>query len=97
MNCKPGDLAIVVGGHGLGNDPLKMRGRIVRCIRILGPADLGFEYDEACPTWEVDIDVKDPIDGVQIGVEDEFLRPIRDNDGEDEILRIAGKPEKVNA
>ena len=25
------------------------------------------------------------------------MRPIRDNDGEDEILRIAGKPEVIHA
>lgn len=97
MNCKPGDLAIVVGGRGLEIDPLKMRGRIVRCIRILGPDDLLGRYDESDPTWEVDLDVRDPIDGVRVGIDDNFLRPIRDNDGEDETLQWAGKPESINA
>jgi hypothetical protein len=97
MNCKPGDLAIVVGGNGLGYDPLKMRGRIVRCIRLLGADELGDEYDEADPTWEVDIEVIDPDSGLQVGIEDDFLRPIRPDDGEDETLTWAGKPEIINA
>jgi hypothetical protein len=29
-----------------------------------------------------------------IGDDDAQLRPIRDNDGEDEMLRIVGKPER---
>lgn len=53
-------------------------GRIVRCIYL---DDMGGWFTE--PELEKGRSI---FDGA--------LRPIRDNDGEDEILRIAGKPVK---
>jgi hypothetical protein len=77
MNCKPGDLAVVL----CPLHEMRFFGKIVQTIRFVNG-----DY------WEVD----PPLDNFK-GVYDNWLRPIRDNDGEDEILRIAGKPEKANA
>lgn len=91
MNCKPGDLAVVVRGSvGLG--------AVVRCIRILGkfapserisiPGLGSFCSVAGGQVWE--------IEHSQFAVaSDDCLRPIRDNDGEDEMLRIVGKPQPV--
>lgn len=77
MNCKKGDLAVYVGRD------IKCLGMIVRCVRLFPFAD-AWMTDPALP--------KDDGSGPALGVWDKNLRPIRDNDGEDEILRIAGKP-----
>lgn len=73
MNCKPGDLAIVVRG-----EPVKNLGRVVRCIK------LELLFGEPC--WRVEDD--------DARFADNCLRPIRDNDGEDETLIWAGLPNK---
>jgi hypothetical protein len=81
MNCKPGDLAVIVRARLA--PPLL--GRLVKCI---APRD-----DDA---WWVDIPLTCPVTGeTWFSVYDRALRPIRDQDGEDEILRIAGKPQEV--
>lgn len=87
MNCKQGDLAIVVrskAGH---------EGKIFRCVSYVGKAR-GFFGDDY---WEIDAIVLS-IDGKPNSFfRDSWMRPIRDNDGEDEMLRIVGKPEGVTA
>lgn len=96
MNCQQGDIAIVVRSTA-GND-----GAIVTCLRLASLAEkravcLDRCYDDA-PVWVTDrllksVHTKDgssaPPDNL---APDSILRPIRDNDGEDEILRLAGKP-----
>ena len=82
MNCKPGDLALCVGG----DDPALI-GRI-------------FRITSACPVHINHWDTDPPAyvywcPGVAASLGDSTLRPIRDNDGEDEMLRIAGKPREV--
>lgn len=86
MNCKPGDLAIVVRSKS-GNE-----GKIVRCIRLCTPAEADAEHYWSGPLWKVDAllvakrrgDVK-----FTPHCPDECLRPIRDpgDDAQDEMLR----------
>jgi hypothetical protein len=93
MNCKPGDLAVVVKSYA-GNE-----GKIVRVLQLNKKQQLfgpnGLEYGIV---WEID----PPLigwGGVKLtkAMFDYQLRPIRDNDGEDETLTWAGKPESINA
>lgn len=79
MNCKPGDLAVIVRTR----DPAgrKYIGKVVTCVRIV----------EEC-YWDVD-----PALPRYVMVNDWCLRPIRDQDGDDETITWAGKPEKVGA
>jgi hypothetical protein len=78
MRCKVGDLAVYVG------DRLELHGRIVL---VVAPFDWERE-----PAWHIDPPLPDDnIHAPDAGV-DAALRPLRANDGEDEMLRIAGKP-----
>jgi hypothetical protein len=94
MNCKQGDLAVVVRSAS-GNE-----GRIVRCIRTMGVVEwkgpgnvikgrgVAWLIDPPLPAWHGRLD--------RLAL-DACLRPIRDQDGEDEMLRIVGKPHEVAA
>jgi hypothetical protein len=84
MNCKQGDLAIIVEGLQAGN--------IVRCVSRYDGPWAGVPY---APGWIVDRHLINRCGRFQNAVGDCALRPIRDNDGEDEMLRIAGKPREV--
>jgi hypothetical protein len=98
MNCKPGDLAIIVDPECVQNI-----GKIVLCVRLHSSEthDLdGWGFNESCgPRWVVDQPLSGRLgDGTpcpMYTIPDESLRPIRDNDGEDEMLRIAGNPREV--
>lgn len=88
MNCKPGDLAMY-----RGKDSSRL-GMVTQVLRLAS-------HEEVCrrnaspvpgPWWEVDPPLRD-----RKLVADSALRPIRPTDGEDEILRIAGKPETSHA
>lgn len=89
MNCRPGDLAVIVRSK---YTPQAV-GRIVTCVRLKPCPRTG------APAWIIDPPVRgsyeDPAGCPRSGgwFYDECLSPIRDNDGEDETLRIAGKPE----
>lgn len=85
MNCKPGDLAVVVRSEA-GNE-----GKIVRVIRFIG---FGERFADDC--WHVEPALRGT-HRMHNDVSDSRLRPIRDNDGEDEMLRIVGKPQEVTA
>ena len=96
MNCREGDLAVVVGGERTRRNV----GRVVRVIALAGPED----FDPLVPRdrcWRVDTPMR--WDSLLFGsvmcpvAPDEYLRPIRDNDGEDETLAWAGKPQGVTA
>lgn len=90
MNCKQGDLAVIVRSYA-GNE-----GKIVRCVRLsYAPCLLpGGALIERCPLWETDAVLLGCSGRSDEFVPDFQLRPIRDNDGEDEMLRIAGLPNK---
>lgn len=87
MNCKKGDVALVVR-------PGPAYGYIVTCIeRYDGP----WRSRSFAPGWRVDVrlpSIEAPGE-LRPFVADIFLRPIRPSDGEDEMLRIAGKPQDV--
>jgi hypothetical protein len=81
MNCKPGDLAICVNSY--------FREDIGKVVTIFRMSEYLYP---GC--WESVERVKDA-KGNLIYWHDKHMRPIRDNDGEDEMLRIAGKPREV--
>lgn len=98
LNCRPGDLACIVGLP----EPLReLIGRFVRCEE--------FYLANGVPTWRIDRRIDFVLrgggrstitgqrfaDGDKVFVDsmsDKYLRPIRGTDGEDEMLRIAGRP-----
>lgn len=84
MNCKPGDLAVIVRSVA-GNE-----GRIVRCIRFVGKVR-GWVGDDR---WETDQVLIGERGGKTNAVQDSCLRPLRDpgNDAKDETLLWAGLP-----
>lgn len=82
LRNKAGQMALIVGCF---NNP-KYIGRIVTCEQSFWNAFWGSH------AWEVDIDI-----GGYVGIADKHLMPINDPDGEDEMLRISGKPEQVAA
>lgn len=89
-NCKVGDLAVVVRsvtGRSIG--------RIVRVVRAAPYPGLRNQDGsiERGLVWETDTLFKTVISGEMHPYKlDKELRPLRDQDGEDEMLRIAGKP-----
>lgn len=81
MNCKQGNMAVVVRSMA-GND-----GKIVRCLRVVVyGAGLGYG-----PRWVTEPVLRGCFGEPQAPL-DACLRALRDSDGEDEILRIAGRP-----
>lgn len=84
MNCKPGDIAVIVRSAA-GNE-----GAIVTCIELI-PRPVWFMDSMPGPTWRVDKVLRGVIFPTDV-VADCQLRPLRDSDGEDEVLRIAGRP-----
>lgn len=85
MNCKPGDLAIIVrGSFALAQHV----GKIVCCSQL--------DNSRGFPVWRFDPPLIHS-DGLEILYIDSGLRPIRYNPGEDEMLRIVGKPTEVVA
>lgn len=90
MRCKPGDLAIVTRGPNVG-----------RICKVLERSMLpGHDWlCEAMQTFYLGMCFGDRVRGCQdhpagtrFNSTDTVLRPLRDGDGEDEILRIAGYP-----
>ena len=84
MKCKKGDLAVIVHSYA-GNE-----GKIVRCLRISEP-DFFNPIDDG-PRWLVDKKLTTSNLRRTRTVADSQLRPLRYSDGEDEILRLVGKP-----
>ena len=102
MNCKPGDLAVVIGG---AFSPQNI-GAIVKVIKLLPNGGVldgkAWFPTSSCPTWLVESCGKKLTWGhhkpsLRRAYSDRCLRPIRDQDGDDETLTWAGKPEGVTA
>ena len=93
MNCKQGDLAVIVRSIA-GNE-----GKIVRCLELdpahhfLSPA---LEVSVR-PAWRVDRLLPAWSGCTHSFVADCNLRPIRGDEGDDETLAWAGKPEGVTS
>ena len=80
MRCKQGDLAVIVRST-IGNE-----GHIVECVRFHGTHTFasGNTFHDC---WEIT-----PERRRQFIARDSDLRPIRDSDGQDEVLRMVGLP-----
>ena len=83
MNCKQGDLAIVVRSSASNE------GAIVLCVRLLPAGAEG--WSRLGQRWQIDRALAG-CNGPVISVPDAWLRPLRDSEGEDEMLRLVGKP-----
>jgi hypothetical protein len=83
LNCRPGDLAVITHSWA-GNE-----GKIVQCVRLVAG---GLGWIEDGPRWEIDRAVPSKNGYPVFSVADCCLRPLRDSDGEDEMLRLVGRP-----
>jgi hypothetical protein len=88
MNCKPGDLAVMIRS----SHPLNV-GRLFEVLDKYR-CDPG-EWRCRALSRVTDTDCGPAKAGVVVWADDAGLRPIRPNEGEDEILRIAGKPREI--
>lgn len=94
MNCVKGDIAIVVGAS-------VDAGKIVRCLEFVG-AQTPFADPDCADCWIVDrelmwTEISTQRDFAFPYASDALLRPIRDTDAPDEMLKIVGRPETVTA
>lgn len=108
LRCKPGDLAVIVASCPLYGALVSVL-HAAPFMDFMLPD--GHNHVGVAPgSWVVEslgkpFDAPCGRDGVttrrretRFGVcEDHQLRPLRDADGEDEVLRIAGKPQPINA
>lgn len=91
LNCKQGELAVVVRSYA-GNE-----GAVVTCVELIprwtrvAPDGWGCKTG---PAWVTDRVFRNVIGGHGSIVPDDQLRPLRDGDGDDEMLRIAGRPQE---
>ena len=82
MNCKPGDLAVIVRSHDERN--------IGRLVKVLRPYERRVD-----PSWWISSEsvlhgvFSDWPPGAEVGMYDTHMRPIRDpgDDAKDELLR----------
>ena len=103
MNCKQGDLAIVVRSKK-GSQQI---GKIVRCVRLAPGTVKSTDGDfinlniDCGDWWEVDVPLRlfSKAKGEVLAnyCPDYSLKPLIDGDGEDEIISIAGIPSKASA
>lgn len=93
MNCKQGELAIIINSM----HTKELIGKIVTCVKrvpkgfILHGGYVPSQLAKNDDVWIVRFETYNWLHS------DSRLRPIRYNDGEDEIIRIAGKLQKETA
>lgn len=88
MNCKPGDLAVIVRIQYA--EELPLLGKVIKVTSLNHLNDFGE------PCWSYEGRPLRDAEGFECdGFPDEFLCPIRDQDGEDETLTWAGKPSDI--
>lgn len=89
LRCRPGDLCLVrrdaTGTHQPTGKRYTLRGGTVVRVTNLFVLD-------GDPAWWFEEPIRLEPGITADGVIDELLTPLRDRPGEDEILRIAGKP-----
>lgn len=90
MNCKQGDLAVIVRSAS-GNE-----GRILTCLRVAPRSKVrseGFtDGDWTGVVWETDAFLADTWGEGTSLYPDARLRPLRNSEGEDEMLKLVGLP-----
>lgn len=94
MNCKQGDMAVIVRSTA-GN-----LGKIVECVALqLHPAYAEHAtWGVRCsgplrrPTWSASDYEWCRVRGFDEVLKDSDLRPLRDREGDDEMVRLAGRP-----
>jgi hypothetical protein len=93
MNCKQGDMARIIRSEA-GN-----RDKIVQCVRAVGPKNVLWPDDRFTVEfmWEIDRELPRMDGRMTKMLPDSVLRPIRDQPGQDEMLRIAGLPMGIEA
>lgn len=104
LNCRPGDLAVVIAGR------VENIGAMVRVVRLydtgetvsgvlwLGEGHIGWVVEALGRDLVAYMDDDTvPFKFRTAVIADKSLRPIRGAEGEDEILRLAGKPEGIAA
>lgn len=91
MNCKPGDLAVIVRSYA-GNE-----GKIVRCIRLVDYVCWGRPdgSEVVAPTWKIDRELRGCRGDVSDQIEDSLLSPIRPGDITDEEVRELYAPKTL--
>ena len=89
VNCEQGDLAVIVRSLS-GND-----GVLVTCLASSVRLCAYPDGDRRVLVWRVDRQLMDYMGHFDNYVPDDQLRPIRDSDGADEMLRIAGRPREL--
>ena len=97
MNCKQGDLAYITCAPYIGHFVNVLRwcnnGDVLPNNKVADGGD-GWLCEKAHGVFNVLSSRKVPFTAKWAVISDNYLRPIRDNDGEDEMLRIAGLPNK---
>lgn len=91
LNCKPGDLAVIVRAQVLNQNI----GAIVEVVEFLGGPESTWRVRTLHPMQRRDGRIVET--GGLGRVRDGSLRPIRDNPGEDETLQWLEVPRKVAA
>ena len=93
MNCKPGDLAVIVRARVSAN-----LGRIIR-VTSFDPYSRFVDRPGVSGGWRYEgAELISSEFGLRcLRVPDDVLRPIRDTDGDDESFSWAGKPQGVTA
>lgn len=93
MNCQKDDLAIIV--HSLANN----LGKTVKCLQFVGP--ITYECHKTglkitLESWVIDRFLTGTDGRTSYYCPDAWLRPLRNNDGEDATFQWAGKPNTEN-
>jgi hypothetical protein len=83
---------LLPGRQGHRTAQIDIRGTVVRCVRLVAAPGPSWVIEQAIPVSMVFGGRIYLGDLLSIG--DCYLRPIRAADGEDEMLRIAGRPEE---
>lgn len=89
MNCKQGDMAVIVRSRA-GNE-----GKVLTCLRLATRQQViaeGFLDWVGRPVWVTDATLACRSGKPTSLYPDDRLRPLRDSDGQDEMLRLVGLP-----
>lgn len=84
MNCKQGDLAIVVRGRNGSKSP--NIGKVLTCIRLATKEELKATFiAEGIIVWVTDTPIELALGGTMFMVSDNVIRPLRGDLSNDEV------------